>query len=111
MQPFPSEPPNLCSDARRGVVGAVILSQGKALSDKMIVDESKCAGRKQIHRSIQIANVACATRESGGCETMSWNMGEGSGKDRAFSGGKCRRDCLVVGVVGAAALWNGTLKT
>lgn len=49
MQPFPSEPPDFCSDARRGVFGAAILSQGKALSDKMILNESKCAGRKQIH--------------------------------------------------------------
>lgn len=86
------------------------MSHGKAFSDKVIVDESKCAGRKEIHRSIQIADVACATRERGDCETMSRNMGEGSGKDRAFSGGEGRCDCLIIGgVVGATALWNGIL--
>lgn len=109
MQPLPSEPRNFCSNARRGVFRAAISSQGKALSDKMILDESKCASRKEIHGSIQIANVACTTRESRGCEAMSRNMSEGSGKDRAFSGGEWGRGFLVERVVGAAALWNGTL--
>ena len=112
MQPFPSEPPNFRSDAGRRNFGAAILSHGKAFGDKVIVAESKCAGRKKIHRSIQIANVACATRERGGCETISRNMGEGSGKDRAFSDREGKWDCLVLGgVISASALWNGILIT
>ena len=112
MQPFPSEPPNFRSDAGRRNFGAAILSHGMAFSNKVIVDQSKCAGRKEIQRSIQIAHVACAMRERGGCETMSRNMGEGSGKDRAFSGGEGQWDCLVRGgVVSATVLRNGILIT